>query len=108
MNKTFASGSRLTVILLNALVFPGLGHIMAKKKITGVLIASCFMVVSVVLTVKFFYGFFVFYTGQTESYGFFEFLSSLWEDAVFRYFLAADLMIWMAALLDSFRITGKN
>ncbi|GMT42813.1 MAG: hypothetical protein IEMM0002_1224 [bacterium] len=99
---------RATVILVNAAVLPGMGHLLKKNYFSGAFMVVCFTVATIVMIVKIVYGLFVFYGSRYGFSDFPLFFISLWDDATFRYSLYSTVMIWIFSIADSFRITRNS
>lgn len=100
---------RLRVLLLNAVILPGAGHLYLKRYLSGAAISVSFVAFALYVIVEFVLVFISFFSdGFKGLMQVGTFYVTLWEEASFRYSLYLTVVIWVGAIADSFRITGDK
>jgi len=102
------SESRLRVLVLNAFVVPGFGHIYAKQYLSGVVMAVAFIPTSVYFIVELLIQAWDFFQAGADLQAANRFTVSLLADPLTRYSLIIAGLTWLISVLDGYRITrGK-
>lgn len=110
-NELTDSRERVTVLLINALLLPGLGHIYIRRFVSGISIAVAFTSVTLIIIVKFAFALYLFVIAkgwQAGLGGTLTFFVSLWEDTLVRQSILFAAGLWVVSVADSFRITRKK
>jgi hypothetical protein len=96
---------RFRVLLLNGLILPGSGHIYTKRYASGAIILVLFLVTSVMAIYRFAIGAFLFFNSVEDFGRIGEFYVMLFGDPAFLKPFAISISVWLASLIDGWRIT---
>ena len=95
---------RKEVILINALVLPGLGHVYVKKIAVGASLAFLFSIFAIAAVIRFV--FLLYHYARIAGPE--QLFTILVTDGTLRSSVIAAAAVWAAALADSFRVTRKK